>query len=136
MKKLYLILIIIVILVIVGLLAVRFLLGGNEDVWIKNNLGVYAKHGNPAETPNYVIEQQEAIMQALELYSQKKSEGMQFSSQCLGVVGENVKYAVDVVHVPRVEEDNIVENQCEDYQLREVSNFIELDKDGKIVRVV
>ena len=57
---------------------------------------------------------------------------MKFSSQCLGVVGD---YAVDIVHVPRTEEDNKIENQCEDFRTGKVNNFIELDKDGEIVRI-
>ena len=69
---------------------------------------------------------------ALELYEQKKQEGMEFSSQCLGTVDG---YAVDIVHVPRTEEDNLPENQCEDFREGRVSKFIELDKDGNVVRI-
>ena len=70
---------------------------------------------------------------AFNLYSQKKSEGMQFSSQCLGTIGD---YAVDIVHVPRSSEDNLVENQCADFREGKVSHFIELEKDGNVVRIV
>jgi len=51
----------------------------------------------------------------------------------LGVVGN---YAVDIVHVPRSEEDNLIENQCEAYRNGEVNHFIELDKDGEIIRII
>ncbi len=128
MKKLYWILIGIVVLILLLLI-----LRGSEDSWIKNEKGVYVKHGNPAKTPDYVLEQQEAISQAFQLYEQKKSGGMQFSSQCLGSV---LGYAVDIVHVPRSSEDNLAENKCEDYKNGEVSHFIELDKEGNIVRIV
>lgn len=40
-----------VILLIIGLLSVRFLLGGNEDSWIKDENGIWVKYGNPATTP-------------------------------------------------------------------------------------
>jgi len=132
MKKLYLILIIIGILII-GWLFVRFILGGPEDSWIKDEKGIWVKHGAPSETPDYVKEQQEAVGCALELYSQKKQEGMQFSSQCLGTCGN---YVVDIVHVPRTAEDNQVENQCGDYREGKAGKFIELDKDGEIVRIM
>ncbi len=66
------------------------------------------------------------------MYHEKKNSGMNFSSQCIGVCGN---YAVDIVHVPRNEEDNLQENQCEDYREGKVSRFIELDKDGNIVRI-
>lgn len=132
MKKIYLVLIVILVLIVVWFF-VRFVIGGSEDSWIKNDKGVWVKHGVPSETPDYVLEQQQAITRAKALYSQKRTQGMEFSSQCLGVVGT---YAVDMVHVPRISEDNLAENQCEAFRLGEVSNFIELDGYGNIVRIV
>ena len=86
---------------------------------------------------------------AIEIYNEAKASGVQFSSQCLGsiVVTEGIpffkwfsknvtEYVVDIVHAPRDDEDNLLENQCEDYRAGKVKHFIELDKDGKIVRVV
>lgn len=131
MKKTYWILIVIAVLLVIGFFMI-FRLGG-EDSWIKDEKGVYVKHGYPAETPDYVKEQQDAITCALQLYQQKKTEGMKFESQCLGTCSD---YAVDIVHVPRNDEDNLVENQCEDYRSGRVKHFIELDKDGNVVRVV
>jgi hypothetical protein len=132
MKKSHRVLIIIGILII-GWIFVRFVIGGSEDDWIKDDKGVWIKHGVPSGTPGYVIEQQQIIEQALALYEQKKAEGMEFSSQCLGVV---IDYAVDIVSVPRSVEDNMVENQCESYRSGEVTHFIELDEDGNIVRII
>jgi len=110
MKKLYWILIVILILIVVGFFVFR---------------------------DNIENEQEEQIIaQALTLYEQKKAEGMQFSSQCLGTIGDEVKYVVDIVHVPRSSEDNKPENQCEDYRTGKVSHFIELDKDGNLVRII
>jgi hypothetical protein len=130
MKKIYWVLIVIVILTVGFTMIFR---PGGEDSWIKDERGVWIKHGVPSDTPDYVIQQQQIINQALSLYEQRKSEEMEFSSQCLGVVGN---YAVDIVHVPRSSEDNLVENQCEAYRNNEVTHFIELDKDGNIVRIV
>ena len=118
---------------IIGWLFVRFVIGGDEDSWIKDEKGIWVKHGNPSETPDYVAEQKVIISKASELYELKKTEGIEFSSQCLGTIED---YAVDVVHVPRTKEDNLVENQCEAYKNNEVNHFIELDKDGNIVRIV
>jgi len=120
---------------VIGLILIvclLLLIRGPEDSWIKDSRGVYVKHGAPANTPNYVTEQQDAIACAGNLYQQKKAEEMQFNSQCLGKCGN---YAVDIVHVPRNEEDNLQENQCVDYQLGIVTKFIELDKNGEIVRI-
>lgn len=75
------------------------------------------------------------LIKAKDLYNQKKPEGMQFDSQCLGVIEViNGVYAVDIVHVPRSSVDNLPENQCELYRNGSVGRFIELDKDGNVVR--
>ena len=76
---------------------------------------------------------QQAIECALQLYKEEKNKGVDISSQCLGVWGD---YAVDIVHVPRSSEDNLIENQCQDYRNGKVHHFIELDKNGNIVRIV
>lgn len=131
MKKIYLVIIIVVIL-IVAWLFVRFVIGGPEDSWIKDDRGVWIKHGNPSQTHENVISQQEAINAALVLYQEKKDQGMNFSSQCLGSVNG---YAVDIVHVPRINTDNLLENQCEDFVKGNINKFIELDSDGVIVKI-
>ena len=126
MKKIFRILIAIGILIIAVFLVLKI---------SKENKGEEIENALEDEI-NYVEEQQKAFLQARELYFQKKGEGMQFSSQCLGTVGDKVKYVVDIVHVPRATEDNKPENQCEDYRNGKVKHFIELDKKGNIVRVV
>jgi len=121
----------IILTIIILVMVLRF--PGGEDSWIKDDKGVYIKHGNPSQTPDYVKAQQEAISCALNLYSQKKQEGMQFNSQCLGTCGD---YAVDIVHVPKTSEDNLAENQCQAYMEGKASHFIELDKEGNICNIV
>ena len=69
MKKQYLILIIVLVLIV--LFFIIFRLRG-EDSWIKDKRGVWIKHGVPFENPDYVLEQQEIINQALILYQEKK----------------------------------------------------------------
>jgi hypothetical protein len=132
MKKNYLIFFIILIIIVAGIFFWLRLSKEREDSWIKDSRGVYIKHGDPSEIPDYVLEQEELISCAKNLYEQNKFL-MNFSSQCLGVCGD---YAVDIVHVPRNDEDNLPENQCEVYRKKEVIHFIELDKNGEIVRIV
>jgi len=107
-----------------------------KDTWVKDERGVWIRQGEPKEVPEYVLEQHRVIDEALMLYANTLSSGVELNSQCLGVVGEEEKYAVDIVHVPRTEEDNKIENQCAEFRSGEVSHFIELDKDGKVVRIV
>ena len=131
MKKIYWVLIIFGVLL---LAVIRF--WTPEDTWIRNKKGEYVEHGKPPSLPSFVEEQQEAILKALDLYGEKKQEGMEFNSQCLGIVyGGEIGYAVDMVNVPRNDEDNKPENQCEAYRTGEVKNFIELDQEGNIFRI-
>jgi hypothetical protein len=131
MKKIYGGIIIVVIIVLVGLM---IFLRSAEDDWIKDERGVFVKHGNPATMPSEVAQQQKLISDALQLFVQFKANLIEpISSQCVGTIES---YAVDIVHVLRTAEDNLPENQCEDYRSGKVQHFIELDKDGNVVRIV
>ena len=98
------------------------------------------------ETINY---EDRVKQEALKLYNQVKESGIEFSSQCLGnivvyrsnyFVGifklDSVDYVVDIVHVPRTAEDDLLENQCQDYREGKITHFVELDKDGNVVRII
>lgn len=122
----------IILIIIIGCCFIRFVAGGGEDTWIKDERGVYVKHGNPSGIPEYVAAQQVAILEAEVFYDRLKSNGVNLSSQCLGSLDN---YAFDLVNVPRTEEDNLIKNQCEDYIKGKVDHFIELDINGNIVRV-
>ncbi len=123
----------IVLFAFIIMLIILLVLRGSEDDWIKDSKGVWIKHGVPSNTPEQVLEQQEAINCALDLYQKQKDENISFSSKCLGTCKD---YAVDLVHTPRTEEDNLPENQCSDFREGNVSHFIELDENGEIVRIV
>jgi hypothetical protein len=122
-----------IIIIAIFVLGIFFILKINEDNWIKNSKGIWTRHGNPAETPIEVKEQQKIIACATDIYSQFKTKGMVFSSQCLGACGN---YSIDIVHVPRTAEDDKTENQCEEYLNGKTNHFIELDKEGNIVRII
>jgi len=123
---------VLLIIIIIGFIVILFLVRSPEDSWIKDERGVWVKHGVPAETPDYVKAQQDTIQCSLDLYQIKKSQGIIFSSQCLGTCQD---YAIDIVNVPRNAEDDKPENQCSDFREGKVGHFIELDKNGEIIRV-
>jgi hypothetical protein len=125
--------IIVFLVVLTVILILRFFFFGSEDTWIRDEKGVYVKHGNPSSTPEEVENQQKVIKAAVQIYNSKKIVGMEFSSQCLGSVEG---YAIDIVHVPRNAEDDLPENQCDDFKTGKVTHFIELDKNGEVVRIV
>lgn len=133
MKKTIWIIIIVIAVLIIGFIFIRSILGGSEDSWIKDSRGIWVKHGNPSETLDYVKEQQDAVSCAFGLYDIEKNKGIEFSSQCLGTCGD---FVVDIVHVLRTDEDNLVENQCDDFRSGKANHFIELDRDGEIVMIV
>jgi hypothetical protein len=119
----------IIILIIIFIAIFRGFSG--EDDWIKDSSGAWIKHGNPSNIPSYVLESDTAQC-ALNLYQSASTMNMQFNSQCLGTC-EN--YSIDIVHVPRNSDDNLPENQCSDYKNGLTNHFIELDKDGNVIRI-
>ena len=112
---------------------VIFIIRSPEDDWIRDDQGMWIKHGEPIKIPDEVVIQKDAIDCTTRLYQKTKIEGMIFESQCLGVCDD---YAIDIVSVPRSEKDDLIENQCEEYGNGLVANFIELNKEGNIVRIV
>jgi len=82
MKNQTKIIVITFILILAAVAILRLFFNGGEDNWIKDERGVYVKHGNPSSTPDYVQEQQTAIEESFRIYTMEKSDGMNFSSQC------------------------------------------------------
>jgi len=101
---------IMVLVLAIGIVIITNLLT-NQNTWVKDKQGIWTKSGNPAATPQEVTQQQEAIKLALQLYEKEKTSRV-LDSQCLGTVN---RYAVDIVHNPRSQEDNLQQNQCSDY---------------------
>ncbi len=128
MKKISWFIIILVLIILIIIL--RFFIGGGEDSWIKDSRGVYVKHGNPSENPDYVLEQQQLIEKAKQLFL--KYNGDLSNGPCLGTIDD---YVIDIAHNPRQEVDNLAENQCEAYRNGSAKNFIELDEQGEIIRI-
>ncbi len=121
---------IMVLVLAIGIVIITSLLT-SKDAWVKDKRGILTKSGNPATTPQEVTQQQEAIKLALQLYEKEKTARV-LDSQCLGTVN---RYAVDIVHNPRSQEDNLQQNQCSDFLEGRVSKFIEIDAQGNVVRV-
>jgi len=132
-------LVIVGIVIVIAVILAGFLLINRvpEDSWIKDENGLLVKHGNPSETPQEYLDQQEAIRRANEIYFANNVKKVNFLSQCLGTVHlkGGIDYVVDIVHVPRIAEDDLVENQCSNFLSGSVKHFVELDKNGEFVRI-
>lgn len=112
-------------------IAARFLFTAEDD-WIQDDRGVWIKHGNPKDTPDYVKVQQDLIAKAQKLFSENKNKDLS-AGPCLGKIAED--WVVDTAHNPRQKIDDELANQCPDYVDGKVSHFIELSPDGDILRI-
>jgi hypothetical protein len=131
MKKYMIITIIILLIILLAVIMLRVLNSG-EDNWIREPNGIYVKHGNPSSIPKEVREQRKIINCANNLFNESKGK-INFQSQCLGKCDN---YSIDIVNNPRTNEDNLIENQCEDYRNKITNHFLELDKNGNLIRIV
>ncbi len=84
-----------------------------------------------SQPPNFKGNE-DAFKNALNLYIQKKQEGVDMTNgPCLGKVAED--WVLDIAHKPREAVDNKPENQCPDYLSGKVKHFIEFDPSGKLI---
>jgi len=119
---------------VIFILVVLVFVRGQEDTWIRDSRGVWVKHGNPANTPTEVAEQQQLIAKAQELYQQAQEQKKDLSAgPCLGKISDD--WVADLVHSPRQAVDDLPKNQCADFRQGKVSHFIELDLEGNILKV-
>jgi hypothetical protein len=75
-----------------------------------------------------------AIAQAKIIFQQQLALGNDFShGPCLSerIIDD---WAVDIAHVPRTDEDNQPENQCQSYRKGTTHHFVELDLEGNLIR--
>lgn len=76
---------------------------------------------------------EEALKNALNLYIQKKQEGVDMTSgPCFGIVAPD--WVLDIAHNPRQPIDNDPKNQCEDFRTGKANHFIELDENGELIQ--
>ncbi|MCR4325144.1 MAG: hypothetical protein NUV69_05690 [Candidatus Curtissbacteria bacterium] len=87
------------------------------------------------QSPNtQIASQDEALKNALNLYAQKKEAGVDFSNgPCLGIIAEG--WVLDIAHNPRQKLDDREENQCKDFLEGSATHFIELDPEGKLLKI-
>lgn len=126
------------ILIVVGLVIVLgivwIVLRSPEDDWIKDSRGVWVKHGQPKETPQEVVEQENLIQSAQKLYQDAKTKNQDLTSgPCLGKIAND--WVVDIAHEPRVAADDLPQNQCAQYREGSAHHFIELNPAGELIKI-
>lgn len=71
---------------------------------------------------------------ALNLYAAKKSSGTDLSTgPCLGQAAPD--WVADIAYNPRQKVDDDPKNQCSDFINGKAHHFIELDTEGKLIRM-
>lgn len=79
--------------------------------------------------------EEDLVQQAQQIYYQKKGQKVNFTNgPCLS---DNLAslYVVDIAHDPRQAIDDLPENQCPAFVSGKIKHFIELDPDGKLIRI-
>lgn len=105
----------------IGVIAVLilFITGGKRDGYTRGVSAVYDK----------------AVIQAQDLYNQKKQQGYDFSAGGCLTNDLFTGWAVDIVHNPRQKEDDLPKNQCASLVEGRAKYVVELDMKGNVVRV-
>lgn len=135
MNKILLVILITIGILILLILGIRFLTP--EDTWIKDERGVWIKHGVPRDTPQDVRDQQNLVQKAQEKYQNYKKSAKEATDlsqgPCLGKIADD--WVADIAHNPRQNVDDRPENQCQDYLTGSAHHFIELDENGEIIKI-
>lgn len=76
-----------------------------------------------------------AVNQARSVYEEKKAKGYDFTDGPCLTNDLSPDWVADLVHDPRVAQDDLEKNQCQAYLEGRAKHFVELDLDGNVVRV-
>src|SRR5206468_415945 len=100
---------------------------------VKAPTGTSQNQNQASQSSQVGITPDDALKNALNLYVQKKSQGVDMrNGPCLGKIAEG--WVLDIAHNPRQAIDDLPQNQCPDFKNGLVHHFIELDPDGKLIR--
>lgn len=79
--------------------------------------------------------EQAILGKAKEIYKGKKAQGVDITSgPCLSEDIE-IDWVLDIAHSPREPIDDLAENQCQNYRQGKAKHYIELDTNGKLIKI-
>lgn len=85
--------------------------------------------------PKYSDYETELIAKAKEIYTEKIEQGLDLTNgPCLSDELDG-DWVLDIAHDPREEVDDLLENECPAYRDGRAKHFIELDEEGKVIRL-
>ena len=76
-----------------------------------------------------------ALVKAKAVFDEAISEGRDLSSGPCLAEQILIDWSVDIVHVPRQESDDLLENMCKNYITGKTRRLIEMDEWGNIVNI-
>ena len=80
------------------------------------------------------ITQEEALINALNLYVQNNDKGVDFTKgPCLGTIAPD--WVLDIAHNPRQPIDDQPENQCKEIRTGSAHHFVELTPEGNFIKI-
>lgn len=85
--------------------------------------------------PGVDAEIDNAVNKALSQYTEKKNLGYDFSDGPCLTNDLSPNWVADLVHNPRIKDDDLGKNQCQAFLEGRAKHFVELDLDGNLVRV-
>lgn len=90
---------------------------------------------NEPEESEFTEFEQMLIIKAKNIFEEKKAEGILMDkSPCLtNDLAEG--WVLDVAHDPREPIDNLPENQCSSFREGKAKHFIELNPEGKLIKI-
>lgn len=92
--------------------------------------------GKPKESykPGISKDADRAVNQAVKVYEQKKNLNEDFKNGPCLTNDLLPGWVVDIAHDPRIQADDLPQNQCQAFLEGRAKHFVELDPDGKVIR--
>lgn len=117
------------------LLAIAVILVSSLSTVLLNGQNPFDPANRNQYRPGYSYEFDKAVTQAEVLFNQRRAKGEDLSDgPCL--TNDLMKgWVVDIAHNPRQKVDDLEENQCKAYLEGRATHFVELDPNGKVIRI-
>lgn len=85
--------------------------------------------------PGVYAEYDHAVNKAIKIYQDKKQLGIDISKGPCLTNDLTPDWVADLVHNPRIKDDDLKQNQCQAFLEGRAKHFVELDIDGNLVRI-
>lgn len=95
----------------------------------------FSEKKEEAYKPGVQADLDRAVNQARSVYEEKKLKGYDFTNGPCLTNDLSPDWVADLVHDPRVAQDDLEKNQCQAFLEGRAKHFVELNLEGNVVRV-